>query len=190
MKILSGSTIQPARNTEEKMTSTHFKWPVSAEQTIAATADDVWKVISRPGNLEQCHPFCARNPVSAWPGETSRDKVHYLSGWVYERRFRQWHEGTGYDLDICRGDEHIASVSWRITPVEVQRCKLGITVYPNALQSVPVAVRWVPHLLRVRPMLTRYLDSVVRGFDWYVTHGQPVPRNQFGRHPWFSAAEP
>jgi hypothetical protein len=28
----------------------------------------------------------------------------------------------------------------------------------------------------------------VRGFEWYATKGQPVPRNQFGTHPWFSKA--
>jgi hypothetical protein len=36
-------------------------------------------------------------------------------------------------------------------------------------------------------MLKKYLESVVRGFEWYVMRGEPVPRNQFGRHPWFSA---
>jgi hypothetical protein len=29
----------------------------------------------------------------------------------------------------------------------------------------------------------------VRGFEWYVTRGEPVPRNKFGKHPWFSASE-
>ena len=31
------------------------------------------------------------------------------------------------------------------------------------------------------------LVMVTRGFEWYVTRGEPVPRNQFGPHPWFSA---
>jgi hypothetical protein len=29
--------------------------------------------------------------------------------------------------------------------------------------------------------------SVGKGFEWYVTRGAPVPRDQFGKHPWFSA---
>jgi len=38
----------------------------------------------------------------------------------------------------------------------------------------------------VRPMLSKYLSSVVRGFEWYVIRGEPVPGNQFGSHRWFS----
>lgn len=166
-----------------------FKWPVAAEQTIAAPAKEVWHVISKPGNLELCHPFCARNPVQVWSGADSRDEVHYLSGRVYERRFGQWLEGTGYDLEIRSRDDALASVSWRITPIDEQSCTLRITVYPYAFQKFPVVVRWFMYVLRLRPMLGAYLESVVKGFEWYVTRGEPVPRNQFGKHVWFSASE-
>ena len=60
-----------------------FKWPVAVAQAIAAPRDQVWEAISMPGNLEHCHPFCARNPIQVWPGEGSRDEVHYLSGWIF-----------------------------------------------------------------------------------------------------------
>ncbi len=163
-----------------------FKWPIGSARRIAAPAAEVWRVLSRPGNLEPCHPFCAKNPVHEWPGERSRDEIHYLSGWVFERRFRRWLEGVGYDLEIGRPGGRSSFVSWRILPVDAQSCRLRITVYPFALQRVPVAVRWLPHLLYLRPLLSRYLSSVVRGFEWFVTRGEPVPRNRFGRHPWFS----
>ena len=166
-----------------------FKWPVAVEKTIAAPAQEVWDAISMSGNLELCHPFCARNPVQIWPGANSQDEVHYLSGWVYERRFRQWIEGVGYDLEIGRRGGATSFVAWRISPVDSQHCTLSITVYPHVLQKVPVAIRWLPHLLRVRPMLTSYLESVVKGFEWYVTRGEPVPRDKFGKHAWFSASE-
>ena len=166
--------------------SSTFKWPVAAEKTIAAPASEVWDAISQPGNLELCHPFCASNPVREWPGVGSQDEVHYLSGWVFERRFREWHEGVGYDLEIGRPAGSKSTVSWRITPIDDRTCKLRITVCPGALQDIPVVVRWLPHLLRVRPLLRQYLDSVVRGFEWYVTRGEAVPRNAFGTHPWFS----
>lgn len=164
-----------------------LQWPVASEQMIAAPAQEVWNAISRPGNLKLCHPFCASNPVQVWPGPDSRDEVHYLSGWVYERRFLRWHDGIGYDLEIGRRGGGTSSVSWRITPVDENSCVLRITVYPDILQNWPTAVRWIPYLLRLRPMLKKYLESVVRGFEWYVMRGEPVPRNQFGRHPWFSA---
>ena len=160
---------------------------VSAEQVIAAPASQVWEAISEPGNLEACHPFCERNPVQAWPGPGSRDEVHYLSGWVYERRFSNWVEGEGYDLEIGRPGGGQSAVSWRISPINGETCSLRITVRPGGLQKYPAAIRWVPFLLWLRPKLISYLDSVVRGFEWYVTRGEPVPRNAFGEHPWFSA---
>ncbi|NIS90391.1 MAG: hypothetical protein GTN98_09980 [Woeseiaceae bacterium] len=156
------------------------------EKTIAAPAREVWAAMSRPGNLELCHPFCASNPVQQWPGPESRDEVHYLSGWVYEREFRDWIEGEGYDLEIGRAGGGRSHVSWRITPIDEQHCMLGITVCPHALQDLPIVIRWIPHHFKVRPLLRRYLESVVRGFEWYVTKGEPVPRNAFGEHPWFS----
>jgi hypothetical protein len=119
-----------------------LQWPVASEQMIAAPAQEVWNAISRPGNLKLCHPFCASNPVQVWPGPDSRDEVHYLSGWVYERRFLRWHDGIGYDLEIGRRGGSTSSVSWRITPVDENSCVLRITVYPDILQNWPTAVRW------------------------------------------------
>ena len=113
--------------------------------------------------------------------------MHYLSGWSYERQFHEWNEGVGYDLEIGRRGGGRSSVSWRITPVDNQSCVLRITVCPHALQKLPVVVRWLPHLIRLRPLLRQYLDSVIRGFEWYVIRNEPVPRNAFGTHPWFSA---
>jgi hypothetical protein len=166
-----------------------FKWPVSVERVIAAHAQDVWDAISHPGNLELCHPFCARNPVQVWPGPGSKDEVHYLSGWVLERRFLEWIDGIGYDLDIGRSGGARSLVSWRITPIDDHSCALRIKVCPHALQHLPTVIRWLPHTLWLRPLLQKYLDAVVRGVEWYVIRGAPVPRNAFGTHPWFSAGK-
>lgn len=164
-----------------------FKWPVDVAGSIPVPAERLWEAISMPGNLELCHPFCARNPVYVWPGETSRDEVHYLSGWIFERRFCRWIDGVGYDLEVRRHGSKIAFVSWRIQPDSRVESTLRITVYPNVLQQLPVAIRWFPYTLRLHPMLIKYLSSVVRGFEWYLTRGEAVPRDQFGSHPWFSA---
>jgi hypothetical protein len=164
-----------------------FRWPVAVAQPIAAREDKVWAAISMPGSLELCHPFCERNPVEVWPGDESRDQVHYLSGWVFERRFCRWIDGVGYDLTIGKRGGGSSLVSWRILPGVQHDCSLRIAVYPYVLQNLPVAIRWLPHILRLRPMLRSYLMSVVRGFEWYVTRDEPVPRNHFGSHPWFSA---
>lgn len=163
-----------------------FKWPVVVAESIDAPTEKVWNVISMPGNLELCHPYCLKNPISEWPGEGSRDEVHYLSGWIYERKFCRWIDGVGYDLEIGRVGGGKSFVSWRIKPSGMHSCSLKIAVYPHILQNIPVVIRWLPHILYIRPLLRRYLGSVTRGFEWYVIRGEPVPRNQFGEHPWFS----
>ena len=166
-----------------------FKWPITVGRAIAAPAQAVWSAISMPGNLELCHPFCASNPTLIWSGPESWDEVCYLSGLVFERHFNRWIEGVGYDLEIGVHGGETSSVSWRICPVDHENCILEITVYPYLLQKLPVAVRWLPHMLRLRPMLKNYLESVIKGFEWYVTFGEPVPRDCFGRHAWFSASQ-
>lgn len=163
-----------------------FKWPVAVAHPIPASASDVWAAISMPGNLEYCHPFCAKNPVHVWPGEGAIDEIHYLGGWVFKRRFCHWIENVGYDLEIGEQGGQTSFVSWRIQPVGEMESVLRIAVYPWALQNIPVAIRWLPHVVRLRPLLRQYLFSVVRGFEWYIVKKEPVPRNRFGSHKWFS----
>ncbi len=35
----------------------NFKYPISINQKINASPEEIWAVISKPGNLEDCHPF-------------------------------------------------------------------------------------------------------------------------------------
>ena len=90
-----------------------FKWSITFKKTIAASAQDVWNIISSPGNLEDFHPFCESNPVEKWPGVGSRDTIHYYSGWVLQREFTNWIDGVGYDLTIGRDGGRKSFVSWR-----------------------------------------------------------------------------
>jgi hypothetical protein len=153
---------------------------------MGAPADAVWDVISSPGNLAYCHPFCKENPVNRWPGEGAQDVIDYYSGWILVRNFINWLPGTGYDLNIGREGGRHTQVSWRIEPRQDADSTLTITLKTPQLQRLPVAVRWAPHYLYLRPMLRRYLLSVLKGFEFYIKTGQAVERNQFGSHPWFS----
>ena len=165
-----------------------FKWPITISKSIEASAQDVWKVISNPMNLEDCHPFCESNPVEKWPGVGSIDTIYYYSGWVMQRKFTNWIDGVGYDLTIGRESGRKSFVSWRITEEQDNISKLSITIYPHVLQNVPLAVRWLPHFAYIGPSMKKYLHSVVGGFDHFITTGKPVSRNQFGSHSWFSSA--
>jgi len=162
-----------------------FKWPVSVNRKIKASPQKIWSVISNPGNLEDCHPFCEKNPVHEWPGVGSRDVIYYYSGWVMERKFTNWIDGEGYDLLIGREGGRKSYVSWRITN-DGEDVRLRITIFPHALQNIPKAIRWIPHIAVIQPSLHSYLDSVIKGFEWFVTTGKPVIKNQFGSHKWFS----
>ena len=187
---MSESPINERRFTDREVGETlkpGFRWPVAVARVIDRPQANVWEAISAPGNLELCHPYCERNPVQVWPGDASIDEVHYLSGWVFERRFLRWIEGVGYDLDIGRPGGPTSFVSWRIFPAGAHRSILRISIYPYLLQRLPVPIRWFPHRWHVHPMLARYLSAVTGGFEWYVTRGEAVPRDHFGSHPWFSA---
>jgi hypothetical protein len=164
-----------------------FRWPISASATIDTSRDQVWSAISAAGSLTAGHPFCRDNPVSRWPGSGSVDEVRYLNGVAYERRFRGWHEGVGFDIELFHKGKELAWAIWRIADLDDGRSKLSITVYPLRLQRVPAPLRWVPQLFVVRPRLRSYLESVVMGYKWFIEKGEAVPRNQFGEHPWFSA---
>jgi hypothetical protein len=126
------------------------------------------------------------NPVDEWPGVGSRDTINYYSGWVLYRKFFNWIDGVGYDLTIGREGGRNSYVSWRITEEQENVSTLSITIFPHILQNIPVAIRWVPHIISIRPSLHSYLESVVKGFEWFITTGKPVVKNQFGSHRWFS----
>lgn len=163
-----------------------FKWPVSVIQTIDVPRGRIWEVVTSPGLMPLYHPFCKENRVHHWPGPNSRDEIRYFSGWVFERHFTDWIDDVGFDLEIGRSGGGRSTVTWRIADRGEERSTLRITIYPHALQHLPAPVRWIPHMLQLRPQLVRYLTSVVKGVDWFVSRGEPVRRNQFGSHRWFS----
>jgi len=166
-----------------------FKWPVSVSRKINASPQRIWTAISKPGNLKDCHPFCEKNPVYEWPGIGSTDTIYYYSGLVLHRKFINWIDGIGYDLVIGREGGRKSYVTWRIRNVQGDAGTLNITIYPHVLQKLPVAFRWIPYILKIQPTLHSYLESVIKGFEWFITTGKPVNKNQFGSHSWFSGKE-
>jgi hypothetical protein len=167
-----------------------FRWPVSCSRVIAAPQPKVWEIISSPGTLTLYHPFCEQNPVFDWRGAHSHDEIHYFNGVILVRHFRSWYEDIGYDLEVGRSGGRKSNVSWRINSIKNGHCSLEITVFPHAVQHIPVVARWLPHFFWLRPQLRRYLRSVLRGLEWFIIRSEPVRRNQFGSHQWFSPPIP
>lgn len=164
----------------------NFKWPIYSSILIDAPISSVWDAISKPGNLNNCHPFCKENTVVTWSEEKSVDLIQYYNGRELERFFFSWDEGKGYKLMISRRGGRQTEVHWEIEAVEKEKSILKITLYLPHLNNTPVILRWLPHFLYIKPKMKKYLNSVVRGFEYYITTGKPVEKNQFGSHPWFS----
>lgn len=160
--------------------------PISATQAFDCSADEVWTLISAPGNLNDAHPFCKRNEPLVWNGETHRDRLVYLNGRTYVREFQTWNPGRGYTLLIGEEGGLQSYVVWTIESTEEGGSQLTITVHPYLLANLPGVVAFLPYRLWIVPRMRSYLRSVVGGFAHVASTGEAVPRNHFGRHSWFS----
>lgn len=159
---------------------------VSRTMHFDSEPEDLWNVISTPEVLDVCHPFCKSNTVQKWGDEGHVDTLVYLNNRTYIRRFQTWSKGQGFTLLIGSEEGPQSYVVWEIQPSVNANSQLTITVYPFILAKLPRFLAFVPHILWVRPRLRSYLKSVLSGFHYHVKSGEKVPRNQFGKHPWFS----
>lgn len=148
-------------------------------------ANQLWELISAEENLNASHPFCKTNEAIEWGGGKYSDRLVYLNNRTYIRKFQTWEEGKGYTLLIGEENGPQTFVEWVIQSLG-DKSKLTITVYPFILAKLPKVLAFLPHKLWVQPRLKSYLKSVLMGFNHYATTGEIVPRNHFGKHPWFS----
>ena len=141
--------------------------------------------MSSPNYLNNVHPFCKENSIIKWNNDHHEDKILYLNEKTYIRKFVSWRVLKGYDLWIGDNDKDQSFVEWRLEKVG-SRSKLTITVYPFLLSSWPSILSFLPYFLYINIKLKSYLFSVLSGIDWYIKENTPVPKNQFGKHSWFS----
>ena len=147
---------------------------------------ELWQLISEPGSLNKSHPFCKSNDVLKWEKQDHSDRLVYLNGLDYTRKFLTWNEGLGYTLFIGSAGGPQSYVVWEINSKERDKSELTITVYPYLLANLPFLIAYIPHIFWVRPRLKKYLNSVLAGYQFHLENGEEVPRNHFGKHPWFS----
>ena len=158
--------------------------PVSNSIDLDFDRQSVWKIISEPGNLNKVHPFCKSNTVVNWNKDKHEDILEYLNGIVLHRNFYKWEEGKGYELEIGRKNARKSKVIWKITGDK--KSKLNITVYPHVYSNRNKITYFIIHTFFINPGLKKYLNSVLKGYKWYLENKQSVPRNHFGKHKWFS----
>ena len=101
-------------------------------------------------------------------------------------RFTKWIPFKGYELKIGKKDGKQSYVVWEIKEMDNTTCTLSITVYPHLLSKYPKIISYLPFKLIIKPKLYNYLFSVISGLKYYLENNEKVPKNNFGKHKWFS----
>jgi len=158
----------------------------TVRREIDASAVKVWELISTPGHLTRCHPFCASNDVERWPGVGAIDRIVYFSGLELHREFTHWDEGLGFQLEIGPPGSRTARVVWVLKGLGDDRCALSISVIPYLNSELSEPKKRAYERLVFGQSIERYLQSVVRGIEYCVTTGEKVQAIQFGKHPIYS----
>lgn len=159
---------------------------IESSVIIDSNLDTVWRLISKPGHLEQVHPFCQENILlESQDGKILRDKLIYLNGLEYIREFKSWNINKGYDLLIGKKNGQQSRVKWRLSKKK-NGIKLSINIYPYTSKKINSFIYPVIMVFIIRPKLKKYLFSVLNGIKWNVEQKRPVAHNQFGMHSWFS----
>ena len=158
---------------------------ITSRRIIDAKIANLWQIISSPSNLELYHPFCQKNQVIQWFEEKSIDRIIYLNGKTFERKFFNWVPNIGYDLKINQISKPDSLVKWRIYALE-DKSEIEIKVYPYVFNQGSMILNILPFTIFSKPILTNYLDSVTLGLKYYAETGNVVSKNQFGKNIWFS----
>ena len=167
------------------MVNNNYNQLITVTRKINSTKEILWKFISSPGYLNKSHPFCKENNVISWNKNSHIDELIYLNNLRYIREFILWKEEKGYTLLIGESNKEKSKVKWNISSSQNDTF-LTITVYPYFMARYPKIISFLPYELYIKPKLRSYLNSVIKGIDWYLRRGEEVPRNRFGKHAWFS----
>ena len=163
---------------------------VYSEINIKASESKIWKLISEPGNLNLCHPFCKSNVVEKWNGVGAIDYIEYYNGLSLKRLFTSWTPEEGYELIIGKGNQGIAKVKWEIISKNKQSSslKISITLLPEIiLYKYPKPIHNILIVIYLKPKMKNYINAVVKGFKYHIETGNKVKKNQFGYNSMFSS---
>ena len=159
---------------------------VSCSISLKNEKKDVWKAISRHGNLNFFHPFCKNNEViEVDENSIKKDFLIYLNGMMFEREFYQWEKMKGYKLMIGKKNGKKSRVVWDLKSSN-QGVVLSITVTPYISKKYNKVLSFILMKIYIIPLLNNYLENVTNGIKLYVEKGSAIKKNQFGKHKWFS----
>ena len=162
---------------------------IASKMDINTSKEKLWEVISTPGILKYCHPFCKENQVIEWGKVGAKDTIEYYNGLKLHRLFTEWNPGEGYKLLIGRGKYATAKVLWKIAAKANGMSSIEISIHlftDVVLQKYPKIFRWLMRDLYLLPSMSKYVEDVVKGFKYYIETGIPVKKNQFRSNKMFS----
>jgi hypothetical protein len=161
---------------------------VSHSRRINAPKAAVWKAFASSRALEVSHPFVASQTDMVGAGaKGATDEITYNSGLLMRRKFVNWYEGEGFDLELISPTDDAAYVSWRVTPHGDTGSVLTVVFTPpHVREDMSEEARAFIHGLRLKPAVELYLANMLRGIHHHVETGKRTERNQWGAHPWFS----
>ena len=161
------------------------QWPISFEQEISASSSKLWEIISKPGHLEQFHPYCKKHEAVKWPGIDSQDFLTYLNGKIYKREILEWNVKQSFSLVIGEIDGPKSFVKWQFKDNRMNS-KVKITVYPHLLIKWPKFISYIPYILYIKPQLKNYLKAVLHGLKHHAEKEKIIEENIQTKHPWFT----
>ena len=158
---------------------------VSQKKIMDVDVETLWDLITRPGHLEDVHPYCLSNKVVKWEDKGCTDVLVYSNGRTFVRNFKPWNFQKGYELWIGPENATQHFVRWDIEGID-KRSSLTITIYPSILNKLPFFITFIPFHLWIKPRLNAYLNAVLGGIYYFLDNDSPVPRDMPNPHPWFS----
>ena len=99
--LLTGGQDQTGKNMAEAISRYKQRRAIRQELTYPISKDELWELISRPGNLNECHPLCRTNEALEWQDDNHSDRLVYLNGRTYVRQFINWNIGNAICWQIC-----------------------------------------------------------------------------------------
>ena len=158
---------------------------ISLKKTMDVDTNTLWELITRPGHLEDVHPYCSSNEAISWNSEGCQDVLIYSNGRTFIRNIEPWAFQEGYDLWIGPKNGLQSFVKWRIESID-DTSSLEITIYPSILNKWPLFITFIPFHFWIKPRLNAYLNAVLGGIYYFLDNDSPVPRDMPNPHPWFS----
>ena len=161
------------------------KYSTHSKIIIKAKLEKVWGLLSEDSHLELVHPFCKSHKKIVWNNEKKIDKLTYLNGLTYERKFYSWQENKGFKLMIGKKKGKKSKVEWELKALD-EMTELKIEVTPYISEKFHIIIYYFLLKIYILPKLKKYLKNVTLGIRFYLEKETPVKDNQFGKHKYFS----